>query len=234
MANYVIIVAAGIGRRMKNALPKQFHTLGSLPLLMRTMHAFYASDIQAEVVLVLPKDWFSYWTDLCYKFDFHVPHAMVEGGETRFQSVKNGLEYIASLEEYKEIAPSNHTIAVHDGARPLITSQLIETLFKAVSMHAAVIPGIPSTDSIRWVEEQSSKPLNRDQVYVIQTPQVFNASMLMDAYQKPASNTYTDDASVVEANGGPVVVIPGDKRNLKITTEEDLLFAEAILQQALK
>lgn len=230
MTNFVIVVAGGIGRRMNNALPKQFMQLENIPVLMRTLHAFHRTSLSLELVVVLPSDWMEYWTDLCYRFDFHVPHVLVEGGASRFQSVKNGLNYI-SERLYEKGAPSvQHYIAVHDGARPLVSSSLIESLFAAAAIHQAVIPGLPSSDSIRLVENGSSRTFNRDQVMQIQTPQVFEANLLLQAYQTPESPAFTDDATVVEANGTSITIHPGEKQNLKITTEEDLLFAKAILR----
>jgi 2-C-methyl-D-erythritol 4-phosphate cytidylyltransferase len=230
MTNFVIVVAGGIGRRMNNALPKQFIQLENIPVLMRTLHAFHRTSLSLEIVVVLPAEWMDYWTDLCYKFDFHVPHSLVEGGTSRFQSVKNGLNYVSQYLQEKGTPSAQQYIAVHDGARPLVSSSLIATLFAAAAKHQAVIPGLPSSDTIRLVENGSSRIYNRDQVIHIQTPQVFEAHLLFKAYQASESTEFTDDASVVEASGTAITIIPGEKQNFKITTEEDLLFAKALLR----
>lgn len=240
MSNFALIVAGGSGQRMKNALPKQFLLLDGLPVLMRTIHAFHRASSKPEIVVVLPAAWIDYWTDLCFKFQFHVPHFIAEGGNTRFQSVKNGLDFIAAEKlsgsgeqdvEIDRVAIDNEAIiAVHDGARPLVDPALIDESFLSARTNKAVVPGIPATDSVRFSDNGSSKVLPRDRVYLIQTPQTFQADILIKAYQQPESTAFTDDATAVEAIGVPITLIQGNKINLKITTEEDLAIAATILQ----
>lgn len=208
---------------------------------MRTIHAFYRSQSKPEIVVVLPAEWMDYWTDLCFKLQFHVPHLMVEGGTTRFQSVKNGLEFLAqerlsNVQVASENSSASKTspalIAVHDGARPLINPQLIDESFEKAKEHKAVVPGLRCSDSVRYSENGFNKVLPRDQVFLIQTPQTFHADLLSQAYQQSESSAFTDDASVVEALGMPITLIEGEKTNLKITTEEDLALAEVLLRRS--
>lgn len=232
MPNFAIIVAAGSGQRMNNSLPKQFHLLDGLPVLMRTIHAFFrANGSKPEIVVVLAAEWMDYWTDLCYKFQFHVPHFIVEGGSSRFKSVRNGLDFIVSEKLAGDEMRADSVIAVHDGARPLVSPSLIDETFEVAARNGAVVPGISSADSVRYAESGSNKALPRDQVYLIQTPQTFRAAVILNAYLQEESPLFTDDASVVEANGTPVTLIEGDKTNLKITTETDLAVAAVYLQQ---
>ncbi len=234
--NFVVIVAGGSGNRMKNSLPKQFHLLDRLPVLMRTIHAFHRANAKPEIVVVLPSDWITYWTDLCYKFQFHVPHFIAEGGNTRFQSVKMGLDFISTQrlsgesQKLRDDSQIPAVIAVHDGARPLVSPALIDDSFEMARSKKAVIPAIESTDSVRFSENGTNKVLPRNQVFLIQTPQTFHADILFKAYEQEESPTFTDDATVVESIGETITLIEGDKTNLKITTEDDLAFASALLQ----
>lgn len=231
MSNFAIIVAAGTGQRMNHSLPKQFHVLNEIPVLMRTLHAFHRSSSQPEIVLVLAKEWTDYWMDLCYQYQFHVPHSVVEGGESRFQSVKNGLTYIRD-ERGQDANLSTSVIAVHDGARPLVTSSLIDLSYTSALEHGAVAPGVSCTDSVRMTDLEARKnhALSRDQVYLIQTPQTFRADLLIEAYKQEEIPAFTDDCSVIESAGIPISLIPGERTNIKITNASDLLVANAFLQ----
>lgn len=233
MADYAIIVAAGTGQRMGHALPKQFHLLDKIPVLMRSLHAFHSCSLEPEIILVLGADWMEYWTDLCYKYRFHVPHSIVEGGQTRFQSVKKGLQYIQDERISDADLAGNACIAVHDGARPLVTSELIEQCYQTAKETGAAAPSIPLTDSIRLLDPVTGghNPLDRDRVRRIQTPQTFRADLILKAYQESERPEYTDDCSVLESIGVPITLIEGEQTNLKITTSDDLVIAHAYLQQ---
>lgn len=222
MKKYVIVVAGGKGLRMGHALPKQFMLLAERPVLFHTLEAFYTSDSSIEIVLVLPKDQKAYWEELCSSFLFSVPHRIVFGGETRFHSVKNGLE----------VVPENALVAVHDGVRPMVSSQLIELSFETAQKEKAAYPVIPVTDSLRkYTDTNTSILVDRSQYCLVQTPQVFLSSLLKEAYKQEYNDAFTDDVSVVEAAGNCVpVMIEGDKNNLKITTASDLVFAEALIK----
>ena len=221
MKLYAIIVAGGKGQRMKSSVPKQFIELSGKPILMRTIEKFYSAKSSINIILVLPKSHHSVWATLCQKHYFNIPHQVCEGGISRFQSVKNGLQLC--IEE--------SIIAVHDGVRPLVNPDLILNLYKEAESKHAVIPVCPVIESIRKVDGDESKALNRSQYYSVQTPQCFSSDLLHKAYQQKEQLNFTDDASVVEALGEKVGLFEGENTNIKITTPADLLLAEAILKE---
>lgn len=233
MSNYAIIVAGGSGQRMQSNLPKQYLSLEGIPVLMRSIHAFHASETKPEIIVVLAADMQDHWLDLCYKFQFHVPHLITTGGQTRFQSVKKGLEFLTQ-HDTESLNPQS-IIAIHDGARPLVTSDLIDRSFELARQSGSAIAAVQSTDSIRLVDQQnpnSNRAYPRNLVYKIQTPQTFKASILLEAYDQAESSDFTDDASVVASKDYPITLLEGDHRNLKITTDGDLEIASLYLQKA--
>lgn len=215
----IIIVAGGAGNRMGASLPKQFLMLGNMPILGRTINRMAEALPAAEIVVVLPKQHIDLWHNLSARFDI-APHRVTEGGAERFHSVKNG---IAAL------SPEVQTIAVHDGVRPLVSKKLIIKLMLAAEESTAVIPVVAPTDSFRILTQEDSSIINRSQLRMVHTPQVFDADTLRAAYNQPYSATFTDDASVVEAAGGKITLIEGERNNIKITTPEDIIIAQAIL-----
>ena len=221
MKRYAILVAGGSGQRMKSPVPKQFMELNQKPVLMHTIEKFYSAASSIHIVVVLPKSHHSVWATLCQKHQFSIPHRICAGGASRFQSVRNGLE----------LCVENSIIAVHDGVRPLIHPDLILNLYRHAEANSAVIPVCPILESIRKVEGEDSKALDRSQYYSVQTPQCFSSDILQIAYQQAEKDTFTDDASVVEALGKGVHLIKGDRMNIKLTTPEDFVFAEALLKQ---
>ncbi|MDD2436788.1 MAG: 2-C-methyl-D-erythritol 4-phosphate cytidylyltransferase [Massilibacteroides sp.] len=220
MKNYVLIVAGGKGLRMGHDLPKQFIPLAGKPLLMHTMQVFYRWNATAEILLVLPESHQDYWAMLCRELKFVVPHKIVTGGETRFHSVRNGLN------EVRE----NGLVAVHDGVRPFVRQEMISACFSEAAFSGAAIPVVPVVDSLRIREGEKSKPVDRNLYCIVQTPQVFVSTLLLAAYQQPWQEIFTDDASVVEAAGGRVALVEGDRENIKITTQADLLYAKMLLE----
>ncbi|MGJ1268672.1 2-C-methyl-D-erythritol 4-phosphate cytidylyltransferase [Sphingobacterium spiritivorum] len=226
---YVIIVAGGTGSRMNQLLPKQYLILEDKPVLMHTIQAFYSCNTKPHIVLVLHPDMESLWTDLCMDYHFDIPHDIVYGGATRFQSVRNGLTYICT----RTARPSEHLIAVHDAARPLIRPEIIDHAYELAALKKAVVVAVKSTNSIRLEKEKDGKLINlaydRDQVWMVQTPQTFNAELLFKAYQQKESALFTDDASVVEQSGHPVTLLEGHHSNLKITYPEDIQIAQLYL-----
>lgn len=231
MADFVIIVAAGTGQRMNSALPKQFHVLDKIPVLMRTLHQFHRTTFQPHILLVLAPDWVDYWTDLCYKFRFHVPHHIVEGGATRFESVQNALQHIR--ETHAAALLSKSSIAVHDGARPLVSADLIDEVIRIARSTGAAAPALSCADSVRLSDPDTAqnKSFDRARVHLMQTPQVFSAEILLKAYLQNYEDSFTDDSSVVEKLGKEITLIEGEKTNLKITTTDDLIIASAYLRQ---
>ena len=218
----VIIVAGGHGSRMKSALPKQFMMLGGLPILARTINTCAEALPGAELIVVLPKEYIDYWRNLAARFDV-ASHRTVEGGSERFYSVKSGLDSLSSEVEY---------VAIHDGVRALATKRLILRTMLAVEEHDAVIPVIDVVDSYRRVTDNSSEIVNRSELRIVQTPQVFRREVLCKAYEMGYSSSFTDDASVVEANGTAITLVEGERSNIKLTTPDDISWAEWHLQIA--
>ena len=223
MKTIAIIVAGGSGTRFGAQLPKQFLQLGDKPILMRTIETFWESgDATQEVIVTLPADQMVLWHRLCEKCGFAVPHRVVAGGETRWHSVKNALDSIGDTADVD-------VIAVHDGVRPLATADLIHRVLEAARRDGAAIPVVPLNDSVRQVTGDASHALDRSSLRAVQTPQAFDARLLLEAYKQPFDPTFTDDASVVERYGHPVTLVDGDPQNLKITRPMDLALAEYLL-----
>jgi len=206
---------------MQSDVPKQFMLLNGKPILMHTIESFYYSDFKPEIILVLNVDFITYWEQLCEKYNFLIPHTLIKGGLQRFHSVKNGIKAI------KE----DSVIAIHDAVRPLASNELICRSFKEAEQLGNAIVAIKSKDSVRQQKGNSSLSLNRDEIYLIQTPQTFQFELLNTAYKQEYSNEFTDDASVVERTGITLNLIKGESKNLKITFPEDLSLAEFYLSQ---
>ena len=221
MKKYVLIVAGGKGLRMGGEQPKQFLPLKGRPVLMHTLEQFYRSDVAMEIILVLPHEQQNYWKQLCEEHHFTIKHRVADGGESRFHSVKNGLTAVS--------IPS--LVAVHDGVRPLVSVETISACFDAASEYGTAVPVIDAIDSIRKITENGSVSVNRSEYKFVQTPQVFDGELLIKAYRQEFSENFTDDASVVELMGHKVATALGRYENIKITTPEDLLFAENLLAQ---
>jgi 2-C-methyl-D-erythritol 4-phosphate cytidylyltransferase len=219
---YVIIVAGGSGTRMQSDFPKQFICIGGIPILMRTIRAFYDYLKEIEIVLVLPILQIEQWKQLCGKYKFTVPHKITSGGDTRFQSVKNGLALIAD---------NDCVIAVHDGVRPFASNKIIEESFKCAEKNGTAIPCIPINDSIRILKNGDTRPFDRTLVYAVQTPQCFNGKLIKKAYEQDYQESFTDDATVVENTGARIHIVEGSRENIKITTPLDLTIAEAFLKK---
>ncbi|GHV31050.1 2-C-methyl-D-erythritol 4-phosphate cytidylyltransferase [Bacteroidia bacterium] len=221
---YVIIVAGGKGLRMGGDIPKQFMLLEGRPVLMHTIQAFYDYEPEICIILVLPGEQIAYWENLYTGYDFSIPHQIVSGGETRFHSVKNGLAAISA---------NNALIAIHDGVRPLIDKELIAAVYAQAYIHDAAYPVIPVIDSMRKLadDHQTTVPIDRSKYFFVQTPQVFKAEILFEAYKQTCNPRFTDDVSVVEAAGicRPVMV-EGNRENIKITTPADLIIAQTLMK----
>ncbi len=219
---YAIIVAGGSGSRMQSTIPKQFLLLNGLPVLMHTIQAFYDSKSQPQIILVLPADAVSYWDELCKQYTFETPHKVVNGGKTRFHSVKNGLDTISDIEAI---------VAVHDAVRPLTSVKIIDNSFTHAAEYGNAVVAVKSRDSVRQVKNDISASLIRDEIYLVQTPQTFRLAQLRKAYEQPYDAKFTDDASVVEETCAAIRLIDGDYRNIKITFPEDIAIAELLLKQ---
>lgn len=212
---YTLIVAGGSGTRMQSDIPKQFLLLNNKPVLMHTLEKFAGT----KIVLVLPSAQVGVWKKLCSEYAFDQPHEIVSGGEKRFHSVLNGLKQISE----------DGVVAIHDGVRPCVTRDIIDQAFREAEMHDNAVVAVKLKDSVRVMEQNLSRAVNRDLYYLIQTPQTFVISSVKEAYAKAEHDDYTDDASVYEAAGGTVHLIQGDYRNIKITTPEDMLIASVLV-----
>lgn len=223
MKTVAIIVAGGSGTRFGAELPKQFLELGGKPILMRSIEAFANSgNCPVGIIVTLPSDQMDLWQRLCDRYGFGVPHRVVPGGETRWHSVKHALDSMGDVSEVD-------IIAVHDGVRPMVTADVICRTIEAARRDGAAIPVVALNDSVRQVVGEASHALDRSTLRAVQTPQAFDARLLLDAYSLPYQTTFTDDASVVEQLGHPITLLEGDPHNLKITRPMDLALAEYLL-----
>jgi 2-C-methyl-D-erythritol 4-phosphate cytidylyltransferase len=203
---------------MNASIPKQFLLIGNKPILMHTLDVFYRYDNSMLLILVLPDSQINYWKELCKKHAFDIPHKIVAGGNSRFESVKNGLAQ----------TKSSDLIAIQDGVRPFVSIDTIKTCFHAAETHKSAIPTIDLVDSIREIHENDNFTTDRTKFKLVQTPQVFDGEILHKAYDQEFSTKFTDDASVVEALGHKVFLVNGNRENIKITTEMDLILGEAL------
>jgi 2-C-methyl-D-erythritol 4-phosphate cytidylyltransferase len=206
---------------MQSALPKQFMMLGSLPVVAHTINTFSEALPGAEIVVVLPEEHIPLWRNLAARFDVAV-HRCIAGGKERFHSVKNGLDALSSEVEF---------VAVHDGVRALATKKMILRVQLAAEEMGAAIPVTEVVDSYRRVDGTESYIVPRSELRIVQTPQTFSASLLRRAYEQPFSESFTDDASVVEALGAKITLVEGERRNIKLTTPEDMAIAERLLEE---
>ena len=218
---FAILVAGGSGTRMGADRPKQFLLLRGEPVLLHTLRRFADPALGvAEIVVVLPADQLAAWQQLCAQYQVNVPHRLVSGGATRWASVKAGL---AALKDHTE-----GLVAVHDGVRPLVPRLVVERTYTAAATHAAAAAAVMPKDSVRLVSPHGSAAQNRSRLRLMQTPQTFEIELLRRAYAMPELASFTDDATVVD-DLCRVQLVEGDYRNLKITTPEDLVVAEALL-----
>lgn len=221
MKKVVIIVAGGSGQRMNSDIPKQFLVVRDLPVLMHTISLFERYDKSMEIRLVLPKEQVDRWNHLCVEYDFRISCELYYGGETRFHSVQNGLEDI----------PDRVLVGVHDGVRPAVSQDTLNRCYSEAVTHGAVIPVTEVKESIRFLVEDGSRAGDRSLYRLVQTPGVFHSEILKKAYSLPYSESFTDDATVVEAAGYTIYLTEGNVENIKITSPTDLLLAGTLLDQ---
>ena len=220
---HALIVAGGKGTRFRSSVPKQFLELNGKPILLHTVEAFFRYSDQINVIVVLPEEDHDTWRVITEKHRFQIPLTFQAGGATRFQSVKRGLELI-----------DDGFVAIHDGVRPLVTSEIIESSFRLARIHQSAVASVPLKESIRRVDDLSladgSKSVDRTRFRIIQTPQTFHSAMIRKAYAIDEESSMTDDASVAEKSGLPIFLFDGSYENIKITTPEDLAIAEALMR----
>ncbi|MCU0422114.1 MAG: 2-C-methyl-D-erythritol 4-phosphate cytidylyltransferase [Bacteroidia bacterium] len=218
-SRFAIIVAGGSGIRMGTEIPKQFLLINNLPVLMHTINKF--NDSNAKIILVLPIQHFDYWNNLCTTYQFTVPHTLVAGGKERYESVNNGLKQITQ----------EGVVAIHDGVRPCVSTELIERCFNEAEQYNNAVAAVKPKDSIRMKQPEGSISVNRDDYYLVQTPQVFQLNLLKNAYDRLSGSHFTDDASVFESAGYQIHLTTGDYKNIKITTPDDLILASAFMNE---
>lgn len=223
MKEFAIIVAGGSGSRMQSKTPKQFLLLGGKPILIHTIEVFNSYSEDLSIILVLPENEIPTWKQLCIDYKFDQLVRVVPGGSSRTQSVANGLN---AIEENESV------VAIHDGVRPLVETETIRNSFKLAKIHGNAVACTYLKESLRFVNKNISKSINRSNYRLIQTPQTFKTTYIKAAYENLKDDiAYTDDASVAEENGLVISLFEGSYENIKITTHEDLLFAEAIIDK---
>jgi len=221
MNKYAVIVAGGSGTRMGGNIPKQFMLLKDKPVLYYTLKTFSDAYPDLQIILVLPVDYTDMGQEIIDAWFDKDRIRITAGGDTRFQSVKNGL---AMIEE-------ESIIFVHDGVRCLLSTDLVHHCYEMALLTGSAIPAIPCKDSVRLTYENGSDPVDRSKVVLVQTPQTFHSKILLPAFQIDYKDKFTDEATVVEAFGLKVTLVEGEETNIKITKPVDLLVAEKILEE---
>jgi 2-C-methyl-D-erythritol 4-phosphate cytidylyltransferase len=224
---YLVVTAGGSGTRMGSALPKQFLELEGQAVLQMTIERFLSASPDSKVVTVLPEAHIPWWRRYCRERNFNCPQRLVPGGFTRFHSVQNALAFV----------PDGCVVAVHDAVRPLLTPALIRTMFERMDTVRALVPVVPSVDTLAVLDRDpdgtlrdAGESVDRTRIYGVQTPQMFWSEDLKAAYNQGFDLSFTDDASVARKHGIPLSYIAGERNNIKLTTPEDLSLAEAILR----
>ena len=223
---YLVVMAAGSGTRMGSEKPKQFIELNGKAVLQMTIEKFLEACPDIKVVTVLPQAHIDYWRNYCLERNFSCPQIIVKGGITRFHSVKNALSKI----------PEGALVAVHDGVRPLVTVKFIREMFDKAGNVPALIPVLPCVDTMKVLHSKDGElvtaegeTVDRSVLYGAQTPQIFYSEVIKDAYCQPFDTAFTDDASVVLKYGKNLSYLIGERFNIKLTTQDDLVLANAIL-----
>lgn len=220
MKKFALIVAGGVGKRMGSTVPKQFMMLADRPVLMHTIDAFFTFDPAISIIVVLPDHQVEVWNNLVTTFNFDINHQVTIGGESRFESVKNGLSRI----------DQEGLVAIHDGVRPLVSTEVIGRTFKLAEKRGNAIPKVPIKDSLRSLSGDRNRSVDRSHYVAVQTPQVFELSLVKNAYDKAVGDGFADDASVLDNYGEQIHLCDGDESNIKVTTKFDLVFAASLLK----
>jgi 2-C-methyl-D-erythritol 4-phosphate cytidylyltransferase len=218
MNKAAILVAGGKGTRMGGTIAKQYLPIGGSPILMRTLKVFYQLDNQIDLILVLPESDFEFWEKLCESYNFSIPHRLVAGGNSRFQSVQNGLN---------QLSESTDLVAIHDGVRPFVDPKVIKESFEVAGKYGSAVAVVTLKDSIRKVTDDGKSFYQERQYFrLVQTPQTFQVSKIKEAFAVDELQQFTDDATVYEHQGWQVELIAGNLENIKITSPEDMGYAE--------
>ena len=219
VTEHALIVAGGKGTRIKSKIPKQFIELNGRPVILHTLDAFYKYSAEINIVLVLSEGDFNTWDSISKNFNFNESLILQKGGDTRFQSVKNGLDKM----------DGTGLVAIHDGVRPLVSPDIIGASFRLAAEHKTAVASVRLKESIRMTDQDNTKAMDRSKFRLIQTPQTFDLQLIKQAYEIKEDVSLTDDASVAERAGHVISLFEGSYRNIKITTEEDLIIAKSLL-----
>ena len=223
MHKYAIIVAGGKGERMGAKTPKQFLELNGKPILIHTLEKFKTTFPAIEIIVALPENQIEFWEGIFHSYKLpKVRHQIVKGGQTRFHSVQNALKLV------KE----ESVVAIHDGVRPLVSPETIKRCFAQAEEYGNAIPVVEVVDSLRHYskQEKTNEAVSRSCYKIVQTPQCFTSELILSAYEQDFDKLFTDDATVVEKLGETINLVPGNRENIKITTAEDLVIAEAFIK----
>ena len=221
MKKYAVIVAGGSGSRMNNTTPKQFLLLKNKPVLYYTIDTFLNAYADLNIILVLPEEHVAAGQEIIDAWFDYSRIKITIGGRTRFHSVQNGLQLVNE----------ECIIFVHDAVRCLLSTSLIQRCYDAALEFGAAIPVVDSKDSVRLVTGDDNEALERRNVKMVQTPQVFLSNILLPAFNIDYKDKFTDEASVVEAFGMKVLLVDGEDDNIKITRQIDLVLAEKLLDE---
>jgi 2-C-methyl-D-erythritol 4-phosphate cytidylyltransferase len=219
LKKYVIIVAGGSGNRMGTETPKQFLELAGMPVLMHTITAFRKAYQDIDIVVVLPESQVKFWKNLCIKYNFIIPFEVCGGGDTRYQSVKNGLALL----------DGDGLVGIHDGVRPLVTGETIKRCYHDAAIYGNAIPVVDVVETVRYTDIDINKVIDRSKLRLVQTPQVFRLQSIKEAFKQGYMDIFTDDASVFENFGGVVHLTEGNKENIKLTHPSDMIIGESLL-----
>jgi len=219
---FVIIVAGGVGSRMKSDRPKQFLDLNGEPVIIRTIKSFLAYNSQIGIIISVHKNYKSHLEALLLKFELNDQNIQITfGGETRFASVKNGLDLITD---------PNAIVGIHDAARPLVSQQTIALCYDTAASKGVAVPCVSVSESMRKISNNINSAVNRHEYKIIQTPQCFVASKIKKAFEQNYNSSFTDDATVLESTGEKILLVEGNEENIKITSPHDLLVASALVK----
>lgn len=216
----VVIVAGGTGSRMHSNIPKQFIEIKGKPIIVHTIEKFIEFDEYINIIVSVHPE---YMTDANFMLAEFFPEKnihLVAGGETRFHSVKNGLNAIAN---------KNDIVGIHDAARPFVSVDTIRRCFETAALKGNAIPVVPVNESLRLVTNGINKAVSREDYKIVQTPQCFVVSTIKEAFHQEYSPFFTDDATVLEGMGENICLVEGNPENIKITNPYDLTFAELYL-----
>lgn len=230
---FALIMAGGTGSRFGAPLPKQMVHVQGIPILVHTLRKFLSFSNDIQICTVLHGNLVPQWDDFVVEFFTKADLDRLwvcEGGQTRTESVHNGLKFLESKVKSEEELAQNAWVAIHDGVRPLIQQRTLQAAFRMAEELGNSVTAVPVKSSMRRKTDSGSEAVDRSQFYHVQTPQTFRLDQILEAYQNRPHSEFTDDASLAEAFGMNIHLCDGDYNNIKITTPEDLYIAEFLLK----